>query len=62
MPKKAWDFQNNLNAFSKEREITVANYERKTLQLSSYFGAKTSKLFSLSVNIDFDFVGKASSQ
>ena len=32
VPKKAGKFQNNFNAFSKEREITDANYQRKSLQ------------------------------
>ena len=32
VPKKAGEFQNNLNAFSKEREITDANYQRKSPQ------------------------------
>ena len=53
-PKKAGKTQNYLHAFSKEREITDANYQRKSLQfwrqyvcnckLNNYFGAKTSKL------------------
>ena len=31
VPKKAGKFQNNLNAFYKEREVTDANYQRKSL-------------------------------
>ena len=33
MLKKAGKFQNNLNAFSKERDITDANQQRKAFQL-----------------------------
>ena len=59
MPKynsaeKAGKFQNNLHAISKEREITDANYQRKSLQfwrqyvcnckLNNHFGAKMCKL------------------
>ena len=54
VPKKVGKFQNNLHAFSKEREITGANYQRKSLQfwrqyvcnckVNNYFGAKTFKL------------------
>ena len=50
MPKKAGKFQNNLHAFSKEGEITGANYQRTSLQfwrqyvcnceVKNYFGAK----------------------
>ena len=32
VPKKAGNFQNNLHAFSKERENTDANYQREPLQ------------------------------
>ena len=38
VPKKAGKFQNNLRAFSKEREIIDANYQRK----HTNFGAKMS--------------------
>ena len=32
MPRKAEKFQNNLNTFSKEREITDTYFQRKSLQ------------------------------
>ena len=54
VPEKAGEFQNNLNAFSKEREVTDDNYQRKLLQfwrqnvcnckLNNYLGAKMSNL------------------
>ena len=56
LPKNAGNFQNNLDAFSKEREVTDANYQRTSLQfrisapkclqlqIKQFFGAKTSKL------------------
>ena len=61
VPKKAGNFQNNLHAFSKERESTDANYPRKSLQfwrqyvcnckINNYFGAKTSELQKFSLKI-----------
>ena len=61
LPKKAGKFQNNLHAFSKERGITDANYQRKSLQfwrqyvcnckLNNYFGPKKSKLQIFSLKI-----------
>ena len=61
VPKNAGKFQNNLHAFSKEREITDANYQRKSLQfwrqyvcickLNNNFDAKTCKLQILSRKI-----------
>ena len=32
VPKKKGNFQDNLNAFSKEREFTDANYQKISLQ------------------------------
>ena len=61
VPKKAGKFQNNLHAFSKEREITDANYQKKSLQfwrqyvcnckLNNSFGAQTCKLQIFSLKI-----------